>query len=132
MVILLLFLELACSIPTGLLGPVCRITCSDQCAELLAQGHARNQWQQEEKSPDVFNISLGSVTVLSHSQAQHPSSSSTQTKYWRSCTTLNTCRGSAADTKPDPKKRTSSTARSGPGQHKISSCDSTALLDLFK
>lgn len=75
MVILLLFLELACSIPIGLLGPVCRITCSDQCAELLAQGHARNQWQQQEKSPDVFNISLGSVTGLSHSQALHPSSS---------------------------------------------------------
>lgn len=131
MVILLLFLELACSIPIGLLGPVCRITCSDQCAELLAQGHARNQWQQQEKNPDVFNISLGSVTGLSHSQALHPSSS-TQTKYWRSCTTLNTCRGSAADTKPDSKKRTSQTACSGPGQRKICSCDSIALLDLFK
>lgn len=65
MVILLLLLELACSIPIGLLGPVCRIMCSDQCAELLAQSHARNQWQQEEKSPDVLNISLGSVTGLS-------------------------------------------------------------------
>ena len=42
MVILLLFLELACSIPIGLLGPVCRITCSDQCAELLAQTSVQN------------------------------------------------------------------------------------------